>query len=218
MFDGTGLARAAKVVDFLKVSGSLSGEYIDSAYVTKYLSGATAELVATFDAGASAKLVISATIQFGETKPEVKTGRSADAGAVDDGPGLVGDRRPGDHDGPHELRLDPVARGADYGRAEPQVHRYRHPRDRRSGQGDGPDGPARRQPGSEGRVGRADHQGDGVSQRARRDEDAHQRRRHPPATVVSWWRSDRLWGRIPYWGGAEFGAFRDIRRSPPGVG
>lgn len=74
VFDGTGLARAAKVVDFLKVSGSLSGEYIDSAYVTKYLSGATAELVATFDAGASAKLVISATIQFGETRPEVKTG------------------------------------------------------------------------------------------------------------------------------------------------
>ena len=74
VFDGTGLARAAKVVDFLKVSGSLGGEYVDSGYVTKYLAGTTAELVATFDAGAAAKLQIACTIQFGENSPDVKTG------------------------------------------------------------------------------------------------------------------------------------------------
>lgn len=74
VFDGVGRPRQGKIADLLKISGSLAGEYADSSYVTKYLSGATAELVATFDAGAAAKLVISATIQFGDTSPEVKVG------------------------------------------------------------------------------------------------------------------------------------------------
>lgn len=73
-FDGTGLARAHKVTDLLQVSGTLAGEYLDSAYVTKFISGATAELVATFDSGAASKLVISCTVQFGENAPEVRRG------------------------------------------------------------------------------------------------------------------------------------------------